>query len=285
MIKRIYIYLLALMCGAVAAGAAPDMLIGTETGILKVKGGRAIAGRIPGVLVRDLHQLDNGNILFAFNTPGKKATDVECGVREISPDGKTVWEYKIDDARYIISCDRMKNGNTLIGASCKAALLIVNPAGKIVRTIPLRGKDKKHASTIVRELSTGNLLVAEEREGVVTEYTLDGQMVWEFQPPFNPFCVERLANGNTLVSGKDGLVEVTPAKEIIWQFTREEAAEIGPRWFASFRVRKNGNIVIMNPGGTVPVYEVNRAKKIVWKTPLSKTEIKMGHGLFLMEDQ
>lgn len=257
----------------------PALLLATEREIVKVAADGTIVWKREHGLARDVQSLADGNILFPFNiqVEGEKT----CGVREINPQGRTVWEYTMP-GEYVISCQRLQDGNTLVGASCLGAVLIVSPEHEVLHSIKVRGKHKKHSTTIVRQLSTGHILVVEEDVKYVTEYTLDGKIVWEYKMPFPPFCAERLSNGNTMISGKGGLIEVSPAKEVVWQLTSADVEAMGPRWFAGFCIRPNGNIVIANPGGVVPVYEVNRAKQVVWHSRLTKENLDPAHGLALL---
>ena len=119
-----------------------------------------------------------------------------------------------------------KNGNTLIGASGRCALLIVNPAGEIIDEIKVKStKPHKRSLTMARQIENGNFLVAEESLSLIREYNPAGKAIWEMKTPFRPFSVVRTENGNTFASGKDGIIEVNPEKEIVWQSSlpRKEA--------------------------------------------------------------
>ncbi len=266
--------------GAEATAEPPimkPMLVATETEVARFNARGEIVWRVPSGVSRDVWQLENGNVLFPFNQDGA------CGVREVTPRGTTAWEYKLP-GQYVISCQRLEDGNTLVGASCKGAVLVVSPEGAVVHAIKVRAQDKKHCTTIVRQVDNGNILVVEESTGFVTEYAVDGSIVWEMKPPFRPFGALRIKNGNTLISGQRGIVEVTREKKIIWQLTSEDVKEMGPRWFAGFRVLPNGNIMVCNPGGAVPLFEVNRKREVVWHTTLTKKQVGIAHGLFVLPD-
>ena len=248
----------------------------TESEVVKYDEAGNIVWRTPSGMSRDVQLLPNGNVLFPFNQAGK------CGAREVNPAGKTVWEYSLS-GQAVISAQRMKNGNTLLGASVKGAVLIVNPTGDVIHEIKVRGNHKRHATTIVRETANGNIIVVEEDKGYVTEYTLDGKVAWEYKVPFRPFGVEKLKNGHVMISGQSGLIEVNQAKEIVWELKNSDVAAMGPRWFAGFQILKNGNILVCNAGGTVPFFEVNRDKKVVWHTTLTTRQVQKGHGIFLIQ--
>ncbi len=262
---------------AVRPPVMKPMLVATETEIVRFSERGEIVWRAQSGVSRDVWLLENGNALFPFNQNGS------CGVREVTPSGKTAWEFTLP-GQYVISCQRLKDGNTLVGASCSGAVLIVSPAGEVIHSIKVRANDKKHSTTIVRQIENGNILVVEESTGFVTEYSVDGTIVWEIKSPFRPFGVQRTAKGTTLISGQSGIVEVTPDQRIVWQLTSEDVKEMGPRWFAGFRVLPNGNIVVCNPGGRVPVFEVNRQKQVVWQTRLTRDQIGIAHGLYVLAE-
>jgi len=228
---------------------------------------------------RDVWQLPNGNVLFPCNfKPG-----VEGGVREINQEGKIVWEFKTTG--WVLSCQRLTDGNTLVGASGQCALLIVNPEGKVINEIKVKMQQPhKHSLTMARQLDNGNFLVVEEQLNLIREYRPTGEVAWEINATFRPFAAVRVQNGNTFISGQNGIAEVTAEKKIVWLLTKEDVAEMGPRWFAGFQIRANGNIVVCNAGGKIPFFEVNRAKQVIWQSSLTDKEAGIGHGLFLLNE-
>jgi len=256
------------------------MLFATESQVMRFDAkGNKIWESASG-MSRDVWLLPNGNALFPCNfKPG-----IEGSVREVAPDGKVVWEFKTEG--WVLSCQRLRDGNTLVGAAGKCALLVVDPAGKVLKEIKVQLRQPNiHSLTMARQLDNGHYLVVEEELRMVREYLPDGQVVWEFKPPFRPFAVVRVKNGNTFVSGQDGIVEVTPEKTVVWQVTRDDVKEMGPRWFAGIQVRANGNIVICNAGGKVPFYELSRDKKVVWQSALPAGQPGPGHGIFLLDEK
>ena len=79
----------------------------------------------------------------------------------------------------------------------------------------------------------------------------------------------RLPNGNTLIGTGNGhsVIEVTPAKEIVWQISQDDLPGIQLAWITQLQVLKNGNIIVGNchAGDKNPqVIEVSRDKKVVW---------------------
>ena len=268
------------LLGTVDPPPMVPMLFATESAVVRLDAqGNKIWESASG-MSRDVWLLPNGNALFPCNfKPG-----VEGGVREVAPDGKVVWEFKTEG--WVLSCQRLGDGNTLVGAAGKCALLIVDPAGKVLKEIKVQLRQSNiHSLTMARQLDNGHFLVVEEELRMVREYLPDGQVVWEFKPPFRPFAVVRTKDGNTFVSGQDGIVEVAPDKAVVWQVTREEVQDMGPRWFAGIQIRANGNIVVCNAGGKVPFYELNRDKKVVWQSTLPAGQPGLGHGIFLLDEK
>jgi hypothetical protein len=83
------------------------------------------------------------------------------------------------------------------------------------------------------------------------------------------FSAIRLPNGNTLIGTGNGhsLLEVTPAKQIIWSLHQNDLPGIQLAWVTSLQILPNGNILINNchAGPNNPqLIEVNREKQIVW---------------------
>ena len=222
---------------------------------------------------RDVSQLENGNVLFTFNKDG------QCGAREVNLKGDTVWEYKMS-GEYAISCQRLKNGCTLIGASNIGAVIVVDKSAKLVKSIKVKTNDKKHSTTIVRQVSNGNILVAEEAAKCVCEYSLDGKLIWQYRVDFRPFGAYRLPNGNTLIDGKDSIILVNPVGEIVWRLNASDIPEMGVRWFAGLRLRPNGNIFVCNAGGKIPFFEVDKNKNVV-KSWQHSTKLESGHGVWV----
>jgi len=237
--------------------------------------------------LHDLHLLDNGNILL--QTSWTHVAEVEQAT------GKVVWEYDASKQNgnagkklEIHAFQRLRNGNTMIVESGTSRILELDLQGKIVHEIALQvSQPHPHRDTrLVRKLDSGNYLVCHEGDGIVREYSPQGATVWEFAVPLfdrSPapghgvegfgnqcFSALRLASGNTLISTGNGhrVIEITPAKEIVWQLTSDDLPGIELAWITTIQQLPSGNIVIGNchAGEKNPqIIEVNRQKKIVWQ--------------------
>lgn len=84
------------------------------------------------------------------------------------------------------------------------------------------------------------------------------------------FAALRLPSGNTLVSTGNGhsVLEVTPAKEIVWQVHQDDLAPIRLAWVTTLEVLPNGHYVIGNchagPGQPLLIEIQPQTKKVVW---------------------
>ncbi len=233
--------------------------------------------------VHDAQLLPDGNIL----THTSPTTTVE-----ISPKKEVVWKYeskpkpgyagKIE----VHAFQRLPDGSTMIAESGNCRIIEVDRAGHIVHEVPLAlAKPDAHRDTrLVRKLASGNYLVCHEGIGTVREYDPAGKTVWEYTldlagRPASPghgveghgvnvFSAVRLPNGNTLIGGGNNnrVVEVTPAKNIVWQLDQKDIPGVTLAWVTTVQALPNGNVVVGNchAGKANPqLIEVTRDKKLV----------------------
>ena len=193
------------------------------------------------------------------------------GVTEITKEKKVVFNYETDGE--VHTCQRLDNGNTLIGINNSAILIEVDKQGDIKKIIQLKTEERGHyALRMARQLKNGNYLVCQSGDQLVVEYNMNGKLLKIFPCPAKGFEAVRLENGNTLVS--DGasctLRELDEKGKVVWQITKDDFPEIKMNWLAGIEVLPNGNILVCNwlghgkYGEGVPVFEVSRDKKIVF---------------------
>lgn len=237
--------------------------------------------------IHDLHVLPNGNVLFQTSW---------TRIVEIDPtDGSVAWEYDAGRSNgntgervEVHAFQRLPNGDTMIAESGRARIIEVDADGEIQHQIKLRVEHPNpHSDTrLVRKLASGNYLVAHEADGAVREYDPDGVVVWEFSVPLfgmEPrgghsasawgnavFAAVRLENGNTLISTGNGhgVIEVTPAKEIVWRLKQHDLPGVTLAWVTTLQVLPNGNILLGNchAGPENPqIVEITRDKQVVWQ--------------------
>ena len=231
----------------------------------------------PAPMARDVWALPNGNVLFCFNRDYDAAkNDNPSGVMEITQDKRVVFSFSITGQ--VWSCQRLLNGNTMIGAASQGRLLVVNPEGKIVKAIHVLNAPGHSCIRNVRQIANGDFLVAEESARAVREYSAEGKPVREIKLPFAPFSAVRLGNGNTVICGQQTISEVDPADKITWSMKGEDLPEMGIRWFAGIQVLPNRNHFVCNAGGKIPFLEISPDKRVVWRSP-SATNVPFGHGI------
>lgn len=236
--------------------------------------------------LHDLHLLSSGNVLLQTNW---------TKIVEIEPkSNKVVWEYDSATANgnagkqlEVHAFQRLDNGLTMIAESGVSRIIEVDRSGKIVSEMPLKvAAPNPHRDTrLVRKLASGNYLVCHEGDGLVREYKANGETAWEYAVPLfdkkpapghgveafgnQCFAALRLPNGNTLISTGNGhaVIEVTPAKEIVWKLDQNDLPGIQLAWVTTLQVLPSGNVVIGNchAGEKNPqIVEVSRDKKVVW---------------------
>jgi len=98
-----------------------------------------------------------------------------------------------------------------------------------------------------------------------------------------PLSALRLKTGNTLITdgGNQRVIEVSPEKRIVWEFTSKNIK--GLFYPVKARRLKNGNTLITD-WVSHRVVEVNRAKRIIWQYgelnyPQDAVRLKNGHTL------
>jgi hypothetical protein len=275
-------WLAAIATHALQAGepVVPPILFaceGQSIVILFAPDGR-VAWDYPAEMSRDVWRLPNGNTLFCYNRQyDSRRNDNPSGVMEVSPDRRVVFHFQMTGQ--VWSCQRLADGNTLVGAASQGKLLIVDPAGRIAAEIKLRNTPGHSCLRNARQIAGGHFLVAEESAHAAREYAADGQMVREIKVNFPPYSAVRLPDGHTLVCGAKAMVEVDTADRVVWSLTDGDVASMGVRWMAGLQVLPGGNVLVCNAGGKVPLFEVNRQKQIVWHWPASAPHVAIGHGI------
>jgi outer membrane protein assembly factor BamB len=234
----------------------------------------------------DLQLLPDGHVLYQSNFQHLIEADPKTN--------QTVWEY--DSSKMngnagkpveVHAFQRLKDGTTMIVESGPARIIEVDKEGKIVHEIKLKVKSPStHSDTrLARKLDNGHYLVNHEHDGAVREYDEKGNVVWEYDVPMfgmqfkdghgpegfgnQTFASLRLPNGNTLISTGNGhgILEVNPAKEIVWQLKQNDLPGITLAWVTTLQTRRNGNIIFGNchAGPENPqIIEITRDKKVVW---------------------
>jgi len=285
-----FFLLFALLSTSLRAAPPERLVIGAEGGkglaIVDPADGNKVLWHRPLGAVHDLHLLPDFTLLTQDGWPRIIQVDLAKNL---------VWDYdattlnrKEGDSKVEVHAyQRLANGNTLIVESGPGRIIEVTPGKTIVREIPLQvSKPSPHSDTrLVRQLENGHFLVAHEADQIVKEYDAAGAVIWDFPVPLfgkapagghgpeafggKCFAAIRLKNGNTLISTGNGhsLLEVTPAKEVVWKLEQHDLPGITLAWVTTVEELENGNLRFGNchAGPENPqIIEVTKAKEVVW---------------------
>ncbi len=251
----------------------------TQT-IFRVKGGKVVwTWSIPikdrnGQLSEfsDIHQLSNGNVLYACKT----------GAAEVTADRRIVWSYECPQGTECHSALPIGLDKVFLcqnGTPAKV-MLINKKTGKMEmeHEVPTaRPDDPKSVHgqfRNVRMTNAGTYLLAHMNMDKVIEYDKNWNVIWSVDAPSTWLAV-RLKNGNTLISGNQhGYVrEVNPKGEVVWEINKDDFPGYPLYTVQGLNRLANGNTVISNWGGSirkedwdkvVQVLEITRDKKLVW---------------------
>jgi len=212
----------------------------------------------------DIWMLPGGNILFADNN-----------VMEVDPKtDKIVWSYKpeMQKGGGAFACQRLKNGNTMVGENSAGRIVEVDPKGKIVfeLKLPLCQPGSHNNLRHVRKLPNGNYLVAYKAKAMVREYTPAGKVVFEVKVKPIAFSAVRLPNGNTVVGHVNCVTEFDPKGKQVWQFDKKELPNVKISAICGIHVLPGGNVVmgvygVIRGKDGAGLLEITREKKLVWR--------------------
>ena len=263
--------------GQVLATGTGRMLLLDNTGkiLWKHKGGNC----------SDIWMLKNGNILLADNN-----------VIEVDPKtDKVVWSYKpaMQKGGGTFACQRLKNGNTMVGENSAGRIVEVDPKGKIVfeLKLPLCQPGSHNNLRHVRKLANGNYLVCYKAKALVREYTPAGKVVFEVKVKPIAFSAVRLPNGNTVVGHIDCVTEFDPKGKQVWQFDKKELKGVKVGMICGIHVLPGGNVVmgiygVVRGQDGAGLLEITREKKLVWRyASLSKKGDRHMMGVQLLDEK
>ncbi len=246
-------------------GTLKGQILATGTGrVLLLNNTGKILWKHKGGNCSDIWMLKNGNVLLADNN-----------VVEIDPKtDKVVWSYKpeMQKGGGTFACQRLENGNTMVGENSAGRIVEVDPKGKIVfeLKLPLCQPGSHNNLRHCRKLPNGNYLVAYKAKAMVREYTPAGKVVFEAKTKPIAFSAVRLPNGNTVVGHINSVTEFDPKGKEVWRFDRKDIKEFKIGMICGIHVLSNGNVVMGVYGATrgsggAGLLEINRDKKVVWR--------------------
>jgi hypothetical protein len=188
----------------------------------------------------DIQVLAGGNVLV----------NLGLAVVELDHEFREIWRYSTSKMAFL-SCQKLGNGNVLLGDTGEARIIEVSPAGKIVRSLPFRVSvdcvPHYNMFRLFRPLDEAGdrLLVACFHDRKLAELTWDGRVRWQVPVEGTPYMPIRLASGNTLVSlGPTGrIVEVDPAGDVVWRYDMWDDNRLERGWISGISLLGDGGIV------------------------------------------
>ncbi|TWT78745.1 PQQ enzyme repeat protein [Planctomycetes bacterium CA13] len=212
----------------------------------------------------DVWMLDNGNVLHADNN-----------VTEIDPKTNAiVWSYRPTQQKggATFSCQRLLNGNTVVGENSAGRIVEVDKSGKVVfeLKLPLTEPGSHNNLRMVRKLKNGNYLVCHKGESLVREYTPNGDVVFEVKVSDVPYSAVRLDSGHTMVGHINHISEYDTQGNIVWQFNKNELEGLDIGMICGIHVQPNGNVVMgiyraVQKANGAGLLEITRSKELVWR--------------------
>jgi hypothetical protein len=269
------------MAGVLAAGEPGSFLVASADGISvfdrdgAMKFGRfatVVKDGRPGPvewsdMIYDGRRLASGNFLCSSHHY----------VRELAPDGRTLWEFRVKAPVELKTCVPLPNGDVMTVDAERMELVQLTDAGrKIARRIPVptdRKASPHNRYNLLRRTPAGTFLLALRSEKAFVEVDDTGKELWRHPVPDLPVVAERLADGGTLLSWRGGLIEAAPDHRVTWELKAADITEFPIVIFGGFHRFSNGNTLIANSDwhykdareNRVQVFEVTRDKRVVWK--------------------
>lgn len=197
-------------------------------------------------------------------------------VRELDPQGKMLWEFRLAAPSELKTCVPLPNGDVMTVDATHMELVQIADQGKRevkripVPTTPTAPEHERY--NLLRRTPAGTYLLALRSEKAFIEIDESGKELWRHPVPELPVVAERLPNGNTLMSWKSGLIEAAPDHTVVWELKAADITEFPVIITGGFHRFENGNTLIANsdwhyhePGqNRVQLFEVNAEKKVVW---------------------
>jgi hypothetical protein len=250
--------------GPVTGSLSGNVLAAGDNKVLILSPEGKVLWQHPAGLTHDAWMLPNGNVLFADG----------ASVTEVTPEHKVVFQYKakVQKGGGTFTCQRLEDGNTLIGENSTGRLLEVDKDGKVVFELPVTPakEGEHHNMRLARKLKNGNYLVCHSGAHLVKEYTPKGQAVLELKTPDIAFSAVRTPNNTTLAGSLTKILEYDSKGAVIWEFSNTDLPGVKIGSITGIQLLPDGNIAAgcyraydKNEG--TGLFEITREKKLVWR--------------------
>ncbi len=216
---------------------------------------------------QDCWWLPNGDYLFCYKE----------GVREMTPDYRTVWEYKAGPATEVHACQPLPGGRVLAMENGPCRIVEVDRAGQVVKAILLRqppaSVNVHDQFRGVRKTKGGHYFVCRKGEHEVEELDGDGKTLRLIPVPGDVHECLLLPNGHLLIACGEGrkVMELDGSLKTVWELNGDELPGNPLRLMTGFQRLPNGNTIFCNYLGHGHIgeqphfFEITADKKIVWQ--------------------
>lgn len=264
--------------GGISGAVGGKLLAAGDNKVMILSDKGDVEWQHPAGLTHDAWMLPSGNVMFADGG----------SVTEVTPDHKVVFLYKAkqQSGGGSYACQRLENGNTMIGENSTGKILEIDPTGKIVfelQTHPAKAGEH-HNLRMVRKLKNGNYLACHSGAHVVKEYTPKGEVVLELKVANVAFSAIRTDKDSTLVAALGKITEFDARGKVLWEFANTDLPGVKITNMTGMHLLANGNIVT----GCYSAYdkqegtgllEITRDKKMVWRL----SDPKLGHSMMAVQ--
>jgi hypothetical protein len=215
---------------------------------------------------QDCWALPNGDYLFCYRE----------GAREMTPDSKTVWEYKAGEKTEVHSCQPLPDGRVLVMENGPCRIIEVDRAGRIAKEIkltpPPASVSVHDQFRGVRKTKEGHYLVSRKGEHEIEELDADGRTLRRIPVPGDVHMTLLLPDGHLLIACGEGhkVQELDASLHVVWELGENELPGNPLRLMTGFQRLPNGDTIFCNylghgHLGEQPLFfEITRDKKIVW---------------------
>jgi hypothetical protein len=253
-------------------GELKNQVLSTGSGRVRLmdQTGRII-WQYKGKNVHDCWMLPNGHVLFADG----RVTEIDPQTNDI------VFQYapQVTKGGGAFACQRLANGNTVIGENSTGRILEVTPDKTVVFALQVKPfkSGSHHNLRMVRKLKNGNYLVCHSGEHVVREHTPQGKIVFKVKLDNIAFSAVRLPNGHTLVGHIGHITEFDTRGNPVWKFSSQDIPGVFINALCGIHVLPNNHIAIgvysaYKDGTGTGMFEITRNKTLVWRYALASAD-------------
>lgn len=217
---------------------------------------------------QDCWILPDGHLLFCHSG----------GALELTPEGRTIWEYKAPENCEVHSCQPLPDGRVLVVECGTSRIVEVDRNGNVAKEIKLTpppANIKLHDQYRgTRKTLAGHYLVSRKGEHEIEELDGDGRSLRRIPVPGDVHSVVELPNQHWLVSLGDGhkVIELDEKANVVWELNENDVPGNPLRLMTGVQRLPNGNTIYCNYLGhghladSQPhVFELDPAGKVVWE--------------------